>query len=204
MSRYELLVFLHIVAVIIWLGAGFLIAVLVFGAARTGDSAKEAGHHQDVGWLAPRLFIPASFATLISGILVVIDGPWTFDQLWVVMGLVGWTVSFGLGFFYFRPEAERIGSFVAQHGPHHAEVGKRIHRLNVVDRLQLLILFLVVATMVLKPTGDDVGVLVGGAVVLATAVAFGVASVGRGPSAAQGETATPSESAARNLGAPSS
>src|SRR5688500_4694128 len=99
MTRYELLVFLHVAAVIIWIGAGFLIALLVFGAERAGDRIREAGYHRDVGWLAPRLFIPASMATLVFGILVVADGPWSFGDLWIVIGLVGWAVSFGLGFF---------------------------------------------------------------------------------------------------------
>ena len=116
MTRYELLLSLHVAAVIIWLGAGFLLAVLVFGAERAGDRVKEAGHHRDTGWLAPRLFIPSSLATLVLGILVVIDGPWSFGDLWIVIGLAGWAASFLLGFFYFRPEGERIGALVAQHG----------------------------------------------------------------------------------------
>lgn len=180
MTRYELLVFLHVSAAIVWVGAGFLIAVLVFGAERAGDRLKEAGHHRDVGWLAPRLFIPASLATLLLGIAVVADGPWGFGDLWIVVGLAGWAVSFLLGFFYFKPEGERIGALVEQHGPGHPEVDRRIHRLNVVDRLQLGILFVVVADMAIKPTGDDAGVLVTGAAILALAAILGAASVRRG------------------------
>ncbi len=177
MTRYELLVLLHVAAVIIWLGAGFLIAVLVLGAERAGDRVKEAGHHRDVGWLAPRLFIPSSLATLVLGTLLVIDGPWTFGALWIVIALVGWAVSFLLGFFYFKPEGERIGALVAQHGPAHPEVDQRLRRLNTVDRLQLVILFLVVADMVIKPTGADAGVLIAGAAILATAMILGAVSM---------------------------
>ena len=177
MTRYEFLLFLHVAAAIVWVGAGFLIAMLIFGAERSGDRVKEAGHHQDVGWLAPRLFIPASMATLVLGVLVVIDGPWSFGDLWIVIGLVGWAISFALGFFYFKPEGERIAGLVAQHGPANAEADRRIRRLNVVDRVQLTILFLVVADMVIKPTGDDPGVLIAGAAILAAVAAMGVASL---------------------------
>ena len=178
MSRYDLLVFLHISAVIIWLGAGFLLALLVFGAARAGDRQKEAGYHQDVGWLAPRLFIPASLSTFVLGLLLVIDGPWTFDQLWITIGMAGWAASFGLGFFYFKPEGARIGALVAERGPTDPEVDRRIHRLNLVDRLQLVILFLVVANMVVKPTGsDDAGLLIAGAAILVAATALAVKSL---------------------------
>lgn len=179
MTRYELLVFLHLAAVIVWLGAGFLLTVLVLGAERAGDRMKEAGHHRDVAWLAPRLFIPSSVSALLLGILLVIDGPWSFDQLWIVIGLLGWAVSFVLGFFYFRPEGERIGALVEQHGPAYPEVDRRVHRLNIVDRLQVLILFVVVATMVVKPSGDDTAVLIVGAAVLLAAGGIAATSIRR-------------------------
>jgi uncharacterized membrane protein len=179
MSTYELLTFLHITSAIIWLGAGFVLTLLVFGAEREGDAMREAGYHRDVPWLAPRLFIPASFATLIFGVLLVIDGSWSLDQLWVMVGLVGWLVSWGMGFFYFRTEGERIGAMAAERGPADPEVRARIRRLNILDRFQVLILFVVVADMVLKPTGDDAGVLVIGALVIGAAMAAALASMRR-------------------------
>ena len=189
MERYELLVFLHISAAIIWLGAGFLIALLVLGAERAGDRQKEAGHHQDVAWLAPRLFIPASLSTLVTGILVVIDGPWSFDQLWVTVAFVGWAVSFALGFFYFKPEGERIGQIAQERGPADPELASRLHRLNVVDRVQLAILFVVVADMVSKPTGDDSGTLIVGGAILVSAIVLASYVIRRRASATQRQTA---------------
>jgi len=43
--------------------------------------------------------VPASFATLILGILLVIDGDLSFGQLWIVIGLggVAATIATGLG-----------------------------------------------------------------------------------------------------------
>lgn len=183
MTRYELLTFLHLASVVIWLGAGFLLAVLVFGAERAGDRMKEAGHHRDVAWLAPRLFIPASISSLVFGILLVVDGPWTFEYLWINIALVGWLISFALGFLYFRPEGERIGAIAEREGPDSAEVARRIHRLNIVDRLQLLILFLMIADMVIRPTGDDGGVLIAGAAILVATWGYGLAMIRRGPAA---------------------
>jgi uncharacterized membrane protein len=185
MTRYELLLSLHVISVTIWLGAGFVIAVLILGAERAGDHEKEARYHADVPWLAPRLFIPAALATLIFGMLLVADGDWDLDQLWVAVGLVGWLLSFGLGFLYFRPEGERIGELVTERGPTDPEVGFRIRRLNVVDRLQLLILFTVVADMVIKPTEDDTGVVIVGAALLAVGAAMSVASVRRAEASAE-------------------
>lgn len=177
MSLEELFLLLHIISAIIWLGAGFLLFVQILRAELAGDMESEGRYHQEVPILAPILFIPASMATMIFGLLLVAEGAWSFDQLWVTVGLAGWLVSFGLGFFYFRPEGERIGALVAEHGPMYGEVQRRIRRLNAVDRIQVTILFLVVADMVLKPTGDDVGMLIAGAAILAGAsvVALGYA-----------------------------
>jgi uncharacterized membrane protein len=177
----QLLTFLHIAAAIIWLGAGFLLMILVLGAVLEGDRQREAGYHRDVGWLAPRLFIPASLSTFVLGVLLVIDGSWTFDQLWITIGMAGWLISFCLGFFYFKPEGQKIAALVAERGPADPEADRRLHRLNIVDRVQLVVLFIVVADMVVQPTGDDVGFLVVCGLVLAAAAAAAYAYVRRGP-----------------------
>jgi hypothetical protein len=182
-SWSELLLFLHISASIIWLGAGFLMTLVILGARGAGDRAKELAEQQGLEWLAPRLFIPASLSTLVFGILLVIDGFWTFDQLWIVIGLVGWAVAFVLGFFYFKPEGVRIGAIVAERGPNDPELDRRLLNVTVVDRVQLLTLFLVVADMVLKPTGEDEGILIVGGLLIALAVVAAALAMGRGPRA---------------------
>lgn len=181
MSYYELLVVLHIFAAVIWLGAGFLVAVLVFGAGRAGDAEREAGYTQDVVWLAPRLFIPSSLAVLAVGILLVLEGTWSFDQLWIALGLAGWLASFLLGILYFRPESDRLTELIGERGPADAEVAERLHRVKNVDRVQLTILFLVVADMVVKPTGDDAGVLIAFAAILAISTLAAILAIRQGP-----------------------
>lgn len=177
MSYYEALTFLHVTSAIIWLGAGFVIALLLVGAERAGDRAAAAGYHRDVGWLAPRLFIPASLATLILGVLLVLEGPWGFDQLWITVALTGWAITFGLGFFYFRPEGERLGAMVAERGVDDPELNRRLARIGFVDRAQVSLLFLIVADMVLKPTGDDTGLLIAGGVLAGLAALYAVRGV---------------------------
>jgi uncharacterized membrane protein len=182
MSWYEFLLLGHIIAAIIWLGAGFLLMLVIFGARGRGDRDAELAEQQGLEYLTPRLFIPASLSTLLFGLLLVIDSDfWSFDQLWVTIGLTGWLVSFVLGFFYFRPEGERIGSLVGDRGPTDPEVDRRLFNVTVVDRVQVLILFTVVADMVLKPTGDDEGLLIAGAVLIAAALVAAVLAIrGRG------------------------
>jgi uncharacterized membrane protein len=183
MSLEEILLLLHIVTAIIWLGAGFLLLVLILRAERSGDVEGEGRYHQEVAALAPTFFVPASLATMIFGVLLVAEGAWSFEQLWVTLGFVGWLVSFATGFLYFRPEGGRIGALVAEHGPMYPEVQARIRRLNAVDRIQVTVLFIVVADMVLKPTGDDVGMLIAGAAILVAVAVLALGYARRVPAA---------------------
>ena len=127
----------------------------------------------------PRVFIPSSLATLALGALLVWDGPWSFDDLWIVIGLAGWIATFGVGFFFLRPEGEKMKEIVGQYGPTSPEAQRQSRRLGVVSRVQLLGLFLVVADMVLKPTTDDPWTLVVLAVLLLAAPIAGALSLRR-------------------------
>jgi uncharacterized membrane protein len=171
MDSYELWLLLHIVAAIIWLGAAFVLTLQVLRASLAGDAAQKAELNATADWLAPRLFIPASLATFVFGLITMIDGPWGLDQLWVALGLAGFLASFLTGILYFKPESERIDALVAEHGAQSPEVVARIDRLETIGRIELVVLFLVVADMVIKPTGDDTGILIVMALVLAGAAA---------------------------------
>ena len=171
MSSYELFLFLHIAAVVIWLGAGFTFFLLVIRVQRSRDPAQERLLTDANNWLAPRLFIPASLATFIFGVALVLDGPWSFGDLWITLGLTGYAISFLIGIAFLKPEGERLARAIADRGPQSSEARRHIARLTTVGRVELTILFLVAADMVLKPTGDDTGTLVAfAAIVVAAAV----------------------------------
>jgi uncharacterized membrane protein len=188
MTSYELLLFLHITSVIVWLGAGTAIDLLWLRAAWTRDPAELGKMGQLQEWLAPRLFIPASLATLVFGVLVAWDGPWSFGDLWIVIGLLAFAATFLPGLLYLRPQGEKMGEIIARYGPTSPEARRHGTKLQVVARVQLLLLFLVVADMVLKPTSDDPWTLVVLAAILAAGIAVGVAVVRRS-SAAEGAPA---------------
>jgi uncharacterized membrane protein len=108
MTRYEFLVLFHVTAVIIWLGAGFTMDLLFLRAERTRNPAElgKTGELQE--WLVPRLFIPWGLLTLVLGVLLVWEGPWSFGDVWILIGLAGWIVSFGVGFLFIRPQGARM------------------------------------------------------------------------------------------------
>jgi uncharacterized membrane protein len=184
MSSYEFLFVLHIIVVIIWLGAGFTMDVLFLRAERTRNPAElgKTGELQE--WLVPRVFIPSGLLTLVLGVLLAWDGPWSFGDLWILIGLAGWIASFGVGFLFIRPQGEKMKEIVAQYGPTSVEAQRQGRRLGVVSRVQLLALFLVVVDMVLKPTSDDPWTLVVLAAILVAAAVVGALSLRKLPEAA--------------------
>ena len=173
MTSYEFLLLLHVITVIVWLGAGFTIDLLFLRAERTGNPADlgKTGEFQE--WLVPRLFIPFGVLTLVFGVLLVFDGPWSFGDVWILIGLVGWIAAWGVGFLVLKPQGEKMKEIVMQHGPASPEARRQARLLAVVSRVQLLSLFLIVADMVLKPTSDDPWTLFLLATILVAAAAFG-------------------------------
>jgi uncharacterized membrane protein len=181
MSYYEILLFLHIATAIVWLGAGLFMQVIIVRGQQTGNDGLLQGIASSSGWFAQRLFIPASLAVLVLGILLTIEGPWSFGDLWIVLGLVGYAFSFLVGILFLEPEGKRIGAAMA--AGRDEEARTRVARINAASRIELTVLYLVVASMALKPTGDDVGTLVLFAAALLGAAALWGRSL-RAPAAA--------------------
>ena len=184
MSTYELLLLLHIVAVIVWLGAALALTLLILRAELARDNAAKAEINAGSEWLAVRVFIPASLSTLIFGVLAMVEGPWGLDQLWVAVGLAGWAVSFLTGILYFKPETERVEALVSEQGAESPEVQRRLDQMELIGRIELTVLFVVVGDMVIKPTGDDTGILIAGAALLAGVAAVLVSIARSRPAAA--------------------
>jgi uncharacterized membrane protein len=172
LSYYEILLFLHVAAVAIWIGSAFLFFVLFLHAKRSNDPLLAQRLGANVEWLAKRLFIPASLAVLVLGILLTIEGPWSFDQLWILLGLGGMATSFLVGVGVIEPTTKKMHAAIEAHGPTHSEVARQNRRLEALGLFDLILLFAIVWDMVLKPTSDDLGTLLIPALALAVAAFF--------------------------------
>jgi uncharacterized membrane protein len=172
MSWYDFLLFVHISASIVWIGAGFLLLILGLRADRTDDEAGIKRILDDNAWLATRLFIPASLTVVVAGVWLTIDGPWEFDQLWVVLGLVGYAATFFTGVAVLRPRGDAIAAAIERDGGMTPASLADARRLLALARIDYVVLVLVVADMAIKPTGDDVGVLVAMALVFVAGLAW--------------------------------
>ena len=114
---------------------------------------------EDNGKLAPVLFVPASLGALVFGILLTIEGSWGFERLWVVHGLAGFATTFAIGLFILKPRSARIAAMIARDGGVSETAIAAGRQLLLIGRVDLVILYLVLANMVLKPLPDDVAIL---------------------------------------------
>jgi uncharacterized membrane protein len=170
-TYYEVLLFVHVLGVAIWLGTGIALLVIGDRFGRAGDNKALQSLFGQSEWLATRIFIPVSLAVVIVGILLVIEGPWAFDQLWVFLGLAGFVVTFLTGLLMIKPESERIAADLARDGMT-TDAARAIGRMFARMRIDYTVIALVVADMTFKPTGDDVFTLLLMAAVLAIVVAL--------------------------------
>lgn len=150
MTRYELVKFFHVLAVIIWVGGGTMLQILLARAKRAGPDAL-AVFNQSAEWTSQRVFMPASFAVLGFGIWLVVDGPWSFSDAWIGIGILGYAISAINGMVNLGPTARKMKELIAERGPNDPGVTKLARRMDVAGRIDLIVLTAVVLDMVVKP-----------------------------------------------------
>jgi uncharacterized membrane protein len=188
MSTYELFLFVHVMAAIIWVGGDVMNQVMAVRVLRSSDPRRLATFAADIEWVGNRLLLPASLTLIVAAVVLMIDGDIAWDALWVSLSLAAYIASFVAGAAFFGPESGRIGKLVAEQGPESPEAADRIRRILVGTRIQLVVLLAVVYLMTVKPTSDDTGALLllaVGVVVLAVLLLRGA---GRRSSADAGTT----------------
>ncbi|MGE0228983.1 MAG: DUF2269 family protein [Dehalococcoidia bacterium] len=151
MESYDLLLFLHVYSVVLWVGGGALLNVLGARITRAGTAQQVAEFGAQVEWVGLRIFTPLSVLALIVGVLMALDDRWDFGATWIQLGLGGWVLSFLLGAGFLGPQSGKLGRLIREHGSDHPEVRPRLQRLLLVARLDTLLLLLVVADMTIKP-----------------------------------------------------
>lgn len=151
MSWYELLLFFHITAAVIWLGGAFTFQMYGAVVRRGGDPEEMARFAGRAGVLGERMFVPASLVVVLAGVGLMLDGDWDWGRLWVIFALVTFAASFATGLFVISPMAKRIPVV----GPTTPAGQALIQRLFTVLRIDLAFMYAIVFAMVVKPTSDD-------------------------------------------------
>ncbi len=151
MSAYELYLFVHIVAAIVWIGGAIMFQILAMRIRAADDAVRMAALAKDIEWVGLRIITPTAFVLLVFGFLLVWEGPWSLGDTWIWLGLVGFGITFLAGFLFFGPESGRIGKLIDVEGGDSPAVQARISRILNLARLDTLLLVLIVLDMAVKP-----------------------------------------------------
>jgi uncharacterized membrane protein len=151
MSLYEFLLFVHVLMAVIWVGGDIAIQVLAVRATRAKDPVRTASLTGDIEWMSLRVFMPASILLIIFGIWTASEGNWDFGQAWISIGFAAFLFSFFLGMAFLGPESGRIKRLVKDRSFEDPEVLRRVGRILVFSRIELLVLIVAIWAMVAKP-----------------------------------------------------
>lgn len=143
--------FVHVVAVIAWLGAGLTFSIMNARVARTRDAANLGFMAEQGEWFGSRFFSTSAVITLLSGIVMVVaSDALSFGDLWITAGFAGIVISIILGSVLIGRATTQLGDTVAAEGfgPGTEAIQRRLAMLGTID---LVVLFTVVALMIYKP-----------------------------------------------------
>lgn len=152
MDLFEGLKTLHILAAVIWVGGAAAVQVFAIRTLAASEPARIAAFAKDTEWVGTRIFTPASLLVLAMGIWMVADRPdFAFGDAWILLGLGGILFSALVGSLFLGPESGRIGRLIEAEGADSPEVQRRLRRIFLISRIELVILLLIVVDMVVKP-----------------------------------------------------
>ncbi len=159
MSWFQVLLFVHVAMAVAWVGGALMLLVLAHHYSQSEDRSRMASFGHDIEWVAQRVFTPASLIAFVTGVWLVVDSDfYGFGDDWIVLGLLLYATTFFAGLLFLGPESKRIGELAEQGSP---EAPRRILRLVFLARLDVVVLFLIIYVMTVKPEIDSESMLVG-------------------------------------------
>ena len=148
---YALFKWLHVTGAVVWVGGGLTLTILAMRAERSSDPGEMATIARQAAFVGERVFAPVGMLVFLMGIAMVINLHWGWGTTWIVIGLVGYVITFLTGILVLGPQSKRIGGLMATRGAEAAETQAAIQRILVIARVDVGVLLLVVADMILKP-----------------------------------------------------
>jgi uncharacterized membrane protein len=152
MLEYKLLLLGHILGTVTLVGGTLMLQLLALLATRSAGSDELLTVSRQAGWIAPRVFLPAAALTAATGVALASRSGYELDQLFLLFGFATLVAGSAAGPLYLAPESRRIGRLIATEGSAGAEVARRLRRLFLVTRIELVLLVLALAGMGLKPS----------------------------------------------------
>lgn len=148
---YEFLLTVHVLAAIVWVGGGTMMHVIGRRTLARGDGQEIHDFSKEINAIAGRLYPVMSIILLVAGIFLVSEAGYEFSSLWITLAFIGWGISFVVGIGYYGPQDKKLQALVTENGPLDPGVAVNVRNALMVNQVELLILFLVVIDMTVKP-----------------------------------------------------
>lgn len=150
MSWYELLLFLHLLAMATWFGSGLAIMVLATRAQNVEGPAFGT-FAINAGWWAGRAHPASGVVLLLTGFGMVAEADLDFDT-WLILALIGLVLAMGVGGALIGRTSDALSKALQANGGNYAEEHRDLAaQVILYSRIELAILVLVIADMVAKP-----------------------------------------------------
>ena len=152
-GMYQLIVFIHILGAVTWVGGGVYSVLVSHWGLTSGDNEETVGFLMDsVQWAGSRIFGAAPPVTLLAGVaLVMWDGGWQFSHLWIWLALVLAAATAIVGAVVHERASKELRRVLDESGRSSAEFGAAFRRMTRVSFVDLALVFAILGLMVFKP-----------------------------------------------------
>jgi uncharacterized membrane protein len=147
---YELLLFVHIVCAVIWVGGAAYAQLLAYRVSRSPDPSELPRLARHIEIIGARVFTPAAILLFVAGVGMTLQA-WSFGQTWIAVSVALWILSALLGAAYLGPRVKRAAELFEAEGPTSQTGRELIDRLFLVSRLELISFAIIIALMTFKP-----------------------------------------------------
>jgi uncharacterized membrane protein len=142
---------IHVGVAVFWVGGGLMLTVLALLAQTKHDPEELATIARQAAFVGERMFAPAGVIVLAMGITMVINDHIGFGTTWVIIGLVGYALTFTTGVAFLSPRAKRVANLLETKGAAAAETQAAIREILLIARIDVGVLLIVVFDMLMKP-----------------------------------------------------
>jgi uncharacterized membrane protein len=149
-TTYDWLLFLHILAAMVWVGGLVTLTVLAGQIVRRGDAGSIARFASSLRTIGPFVYAPATVAVLALGIGLVTDtDAWNFGQTWIIVALTLFGAAFFIGAVFQSRSA--IAATRAAEAGESAVAIRQLRRWLWGMRVILVLLVVITWDMTVKP-----------------------------------------------------
>jgi uncharacterized membrane protein len=148
---YELYLAVHILCAVLWVGGGVSVHILGRWIAREGDPERMVAFNRDAVKLGNVFYAPLALILIVAGVLLVEEVGYSYGDLWITVGFLGWLFSLALGLGFYPQQSRKIDAAVAAGGPTSADAQTGIRRVLLFNSIEITVLVLVVIDMAIKP-----------------------------------------------------